>query len=323
VWHADGLAADISNVPLYMVARLAREHVPVVLSGDGGDEMFAGYPTYRADRMAVGYRRLPAPLRRVLRAAARKLPTSTAKMSLDYTLTRFLDGAELPDAAESHLAWRTIFTDAERVAVTAGSLRSNAKDDLAAVFRGAPAVTDLQRAIYADVQTFLVDSILAKVDAMTMAHGLEARVPFLDDAVVDTAARVPDRRKFGSTGGKLILREAMRTTLPASVVRRRKSPFQPPLAAWLRTELRDTVCDTLSGSRVTRLGFLDAAAVDVLKQQHFAGTANNAFKLWSLMNLVEWHRLFVDGAWASEQPSGPGGSLDISSKPAGIPRAFG
>src|SRR6185503_796964 len=110
VWHADGLAADISNVPLYLVARAARQHVPVVLSGDGGDELFAGYPTYQADRLAAVYRRIPAPLRSTIGVVARALPASTGKMSLEYRVKQFLAGAEALDPARSHFAWRRIFS---------------------------------------------------------------------------------------------------------------------------------------------------------------------------------------------------------------------
>ena len=301
VWYADGLAADISNVPLYMLARDARRHVPVVLSGDGGDEMFGGYPTYRADRLAAVYRRVPRPLRRAVRTLSGALPASTAKLSFDFKLRQFLAGAEFGDAARSHFAWRTIFTALDRTLVLDtgpnGLERSDTEDALARLFHTAPAATVLQRAVYADINSFLVDSILAKVDAMTMAHGLEARVPLLDREVVELAGKIPDRLKTRWGEGKRILKEAVRARLPREVIARAKSSFQPPLAEWLRTDLRATVCDVLSDVRLRALGFLRPSAVGVLTSEHFAGRANHGFKLWLLMNLVEWHRLFVEGHW--------------------------
>jgi asparagine synthase (glutamine-hydrolysing) len=302
VWHADGLAADISNVPLYLLARRAREEVPVVLSGDGADELFGGYPTYQADRLAAAYRHVPAPFRTMIGLVARSLPTSTGKMSFDYRLKQFLAGAEANDAAHSHFAWRRIFSTIERDSLLDPALRAMTRSDdteerLATLFRDAPATHDLHRAIYADLKTFLVDSILAKVDAMTMAHGLEARVPFLDHRLVELAARIPERLKVRFMQGKRILRDAMRGRVPSKVIHRTKSPFQPPLAGWLRSDLREMVSDVLSEAAVGRLGFFDVSRVEALKRQHFSGVANHAFKLWNLLNFVEWHRLFVSGAW--------------------------
>ncbi|TMA90704.1 MAG: asparagine synthase (glutamine-hydrolyzing) [Deltaproteobacteria bacterium] len=315
VWHADGLAADISNVPLFMLARDARRHVPVVLSGDGGDEMFGGYPTYRADRLAAVYRRVPRPLRSAVATLSTALPASTAKLSFDFRLRQFLAGVELDEVARSHFAWRRIFTGAERALVLDagpdGRDVSDSEEALARLFHDAPAATVLQRAVYADINSFLVDSILAKVDAMTMAHGLEARVPLLDREVVELAGTVPDRLKMRWGEGKRIFRKAVRARLPREVIARAKSPFQPPLAEWLRRDLRAMVGEVLSDDRVRALGFLRPSGIAALKSEHFAGRANHGFKLWLLLNLVEWHRLFVEGQWTARlaggrsRPSGP------------------
>ncbi len=308
VWHADGLAADVSNIPLFMLARAARQHVPVVLSGDGGDELFGGYPTYKADRLAAIYRRLPLPARALVGAVVRALPMSTDKLSVEYRLRQFVRGVEDGDLSRSHFAWRRIFTAAEREALLLPDVRAAARSDtddrLATLVRTAPADTDLQRAIYADLKTFLVDSILAKVDAMTMAHGLEARVPLLDHEIVELAARIPDRLKLSLKRGKKIFRTAMRGRVPAEVLARRKSPFQPPLAAWLKSELRDTVSDVLGARSIGALGLFDPVYVERLKHEHFAGTANHAFKLWNLVHFVEWHRLFARGEWTARSLDG-------------------
>ena len=308
VRHADGLAADISNVPLYMVAQEARRHVPVVLSGDGGDELFAGYAIYQADRLASIYRRAPAVARRILRAATRILPTSTEKMSFDFKLKQFLSGAALGEAARSHFAWRRIFSELELEALLTTDVSVTAREELddrvANVFRNAPAGSDLQRGLYADIKTFLVDSILAKVDGMTMAHGLEARVPLLDHELVELAARIPDRMKLRGGTGKKIFKTVMRGRLPTEVLERGKSPFQPPLAGWLRSELRQTVCEVLDEVHLKKLGLFKTDYVEALKREHFAGVANHAFKLWALMNFVEWHRRFVESSWRHASTTG-------------------
>ncbi len=307
VWHADGLAVDISNVPLYTVAGLARSHVPVVLSGDGGDELFAGYPIYQADLLASVYRRVPLWLRRIAVGFASALPTSTEKLSLDFKLRQFLSGAELDGTARSHFAWRRIFTESERNLLFGTELpvesRSDSEDCFADLFNTAPAASDLHRAIYADIKTFLVDSILAKVDTMTMAHGLEARVPLLDYELVELAARIPEGLKFRWLSGKRIFKKAMQDRLPSEVICRKKSPFHPPLAGWLKSDLRETVSDILSDANLKKVGLFNSSYIETLKREHFAGVANNAYKLWVLVNFLEWHRLFVEGHWTSQTPS--------------------
>ncbi len=307
IWHADGLAVDISNVPLYMVAGLARNHVPVVLSGDGGDELFAGYPIYQADLLASVYRWVPLSLRRIAGGLACALPTSTEKLSLDFKLRQFLSGAELDGTARSHFAWRRIFTESERKLLFGTELPveslSDSEDRLADLFNTAPAASDLHRAIYADMKTFLVDSILAKVDTMTMAHGLEARVPLLDYELIELAARIPERLKFRWLSGKRIFRKAMHDRLPSQVISRKKSPFHPPLVSWLKSDLRETVRDVLSDANLKKVGLFNSSYVETLKREHFAGIANNAYKLWVLVNFLEWHRLFVEGNWTSQTPS--------------------
>ncbi len=307
VWHADGLAVDISNVPLYMLARLARNHVPVVLSGDGGDELFAGYPIYQADLLASIYRKMPLLFRRIVVTLASALPTSTEKLSLDFKLRQFFSGVEFHGTARSHFAWRRIFTESERNLLFSPDLphgsRSDSGECLAALFNTAPAASDLHRAIYADIKTFLVDSILAKVDTMTMAHGLEARVPLLDYELVELAARIPEGLKFKWLSGKRIFKKAMHEKLPSQVISRKKSPFHPPLASWLKSDLRETMSDVLSDANLKALALFNPSYVEILKREHFAGVANHAYKLWVLINFLEWHRLFVEGNWTSQLPS--------------------
>jgi asparagine synthase (glutamine-hydrolysing) len=299
-WHADNLTADISMVPMYLLARLARQEVTVVLSGDGGDEVFGGYLTYQADQLANYYRRLPTWLRRYLvQPIVAALPNSARKQSFDFKLKQFIAGAEFsPDKA--HCAWRTIFSDAEKMQVLSGDfLETVHEQDTAACyhqhFDHADDRSEMDKIFYADFKVFLADSILAKVDTMTMAHALEARVPLLDYRLVELSASIPARLKIKRLATKHIFKQAMAPHLPRQIVFRKKEGFHPPMASWFRRELRSFVNDVLCGENLRSIGILNAPYIEALKGRHFAGTENNAFKLWSLMNFVAWHSQVLQG----------------------------
>jgi asparagine synthase (glutamine-hydrolysing) len=293
-WHADNLTADISMVPMYLLARLARKQVTVVLSGDGGDEVFGGYLTYQADVLANYYRRLPTWLRRYLvRPIVAALPNSSRKQSFDFKLKKFIAGAEFsPDKA--HYAWRTIFSDEEKMQVLSSDFLETVHDQDSAAcyqhhFAHAHNGSELDKIFYADFKVFLADSILAKVDSMTMAHALEARVPLLDYRLVELSASIPSGLKIKGLDTKHIFKQAMAPHLPRQIVFRKKEGFHPPMAAWFRRELRSFVNDVLCGENLRSIGMFNTPYIDALKGQHFAGAENHAFKLWSLMNFVAWH----------------------------------
>lgn len=295
VWHADNLTADISMIPMYLLAKLAREQVTVVLSGDGGDELFGGYLTYQADVLARYYRRLPNWLRRhLLRPLVAALPNSSRKQSLDYKLKKFIEGAELPPD-EAHYTWRTIFSDKEKPQVLSRDfLKTIQEVDTAACYRryfsNAKAFSEMDRIFYADFKVFLPDSILPKVDSMTMAHSLEARVPFLDYRLVELSANIPEGLKIKGLDTKYIFKQAMARYLPRQIVFRKKAGFHPPMAYWFRHELRSFVNEVLCSETLHSVGILNVPYIEELKQRHFAGVENNAFKLWGLMNFVTWQR---------------------------------
>jgi asparagine synthase (glutamine-hydrolysing) len=292
--HADNLTADISMVPMYLLARLAREQVTVVLSGDGGDELFGGYLTYQADVLAAYYRRLPAWLRHYLvRPLVAALPSSNGKQSLDYKLKKFVEGAERPPA-EAHHIWRTIFSNGEKSHVLAhGFLETVRGSDSATAYRRyfaeANALSDMDRLFYADFKLFLADSILAKVDSMTMAHSLEAREPLLDYRLVELSATIPASLKLRGLTTKYIFKKAMEPHLPRGIAFRRKEGFHSPMASWFQNELRPFVNEVLCGENLDSIGIFNGAYVETLKRRHFAGVENNAFKLWGLMNFIAWN----------------------------------
>ncbi len=294
VWHADAPVADISMVPMYRLAEATRREVTVVLSGDGGDEVFGGYALYHADRMATVWRALPRWFReRVVRPAVEALPTSTGKMSLDYALRQFVAGAgEAPEKAHYH--WRTICAVDERARllqpdVYRAATREHAPEaPFLAAYLASGAPDWLDRLFYVDVKTFLADSILPKVDRLTMAFGLEARTPWLDYRLVELGARIPSAWKLRGRDTKVIFKEAMRGLVPDRIVGRTKAGFHAPLASWFRGPLRPLLRETLSAGSLRVLPELQAAPVADMVDAHVSGRANHAYKLWGLVTLVRW-----------------------------------
>jgi asparagine synthase (glutamine-hydrolysing) len=294
VWHADSPVADISMVPMFRLAEETRRHVTVVLSGDGGDEVFGGYAVYHADRAAHVWRALPRWFReRLVRPIVEGLPASTSKMSLDYALRQFVAGAgEAPEQAHYH--WRTICTRDERASLLRPDVREAAAREAAPeapflaayLASGAPEVMD--RLFHVDVKTFLADSILPKVDRTTMAFGLEAREPWLDYRLVELGARLPWRWKLHGRDTKVIFKDAMRGLVPDPIVRRTKAGFHAPLASWFRGPLQPLLRHTLSADALAAIPELDPARVQAMMEAHVAGRANHAFKLWGLVTLVRW-----------------------------------
>lgn len=294
VWHADNPTADISMVPMRRLAEAARREVTVVLSGDGGDEVFGGYSVYQADRLARVWRHLPSWFRTsIVERLARHLPASARKMSLDYALRAFVAAASrAPEQA--HARWRLICSDQERRALLtedawhALPAEAGPEQPFLDAYLASGATDLLDRMFYVDVKTFLADSILPKVDRMTMAVGLEARTPWLDYRMVELGARIPSAWKLTGFDTKRIFKDAMRGRVPAAIVRRRKAGFHAPLAAWFRGPLRDLVEDTLAPSSLAALPMLRPQAVQGFVRAHLDGQADHAFKLWGLMTLVRW-----------------------------------
>lgn len=296
VQHSDHLGADNSNLAMYLVSKLASDHVKVVLTGDGGDEIFGGYPTYQADALLGSYQRLPAAVRNVLRWLANRAPHSNRKLSWQFKMKRFVDGAQF-SAAKAHYWWRIIFDDDEKRKLVRPEFQSlMASKDSARVYVDYYDQVDvddeLQRSFYSDIKVFLSGSILGKVDTMTMAHALEGRSPFLDYEMVELAAGIPSSLKVKGTGTKYILKRAMSSLLPKEIIARNKSGFNLPLGKWFREDLRRFVEEVLREEAVRQVEFLNCAFVEKLKQEHFSGRRNHDYRLWGLMNLVRWMETF-------------------------------
>jgi asparagine synthase (glutamine-hydrolysing) len=279
----DEPVGDSSLLPTFLVSELAAGEVKVVLTGEGADEMFGGYETYLADVLAD---RL-APLARVLAPAIERLPSSSRRVSLDYRAKRFARAADLPPF-ERHLGWKLIFSPEQRERLLSGRKR----DDPYAVYRERYAETaaaePLARMQDLDLGVYLVDDLLVKTDRMSMAHSLEARVPYLDQVVAELALALPrDERVRGFTK-KRLLRRAAATLLPGEIVHGRKRGFSIPASAWLRGPMAPFMREVLSEPNLRRQGVLDPAMVEQLIGTHLSRRDDLSRQLWGLMTLTLW-----------------------------------
>jgi asparagine synthase (glutamine-hydrolysing) len=285
--YADEPCGDSSSLPVWYLSKLCRRHVTVALSGEGADEIFGGYLTYQADRMARLARLVPAPLRRAALASAyRCLSISEDKISPEYMIKRFLEGTFLPPFT-AHSYWNGAFSGGQKRELCRLAGRNGAwtPEDLA---NGARELGGLNRFLYFDQRYYLTDDILAKVDRMSMAHALEVRPPFLDHEIVEFAARLPERLKIRGKRQKYLLRRLMRDKLPPEILQRRKVGFDIPAHDWLRRELKPLLLDVLNPAAVARTGLFRVEALDKLVQDHLDGRINAGFHLWGLMILVLW-----------------------------------
>jgi asparagine synthase (glutamine-hydrolysing) len=276
---------DSSALPAYAVCGLAARDVKVVLSGEGGDELFGGYQTYVADLLAP---RL-APVAAAVRPLVERLPTSTRRVSLDYRAKRFVGAAHLPPL-ERHHGWKEIFSDDARAALLVS--RDERPDPLAplrARFAETEGAELLARLQDVDLGVYLVDDLLVKTDRTSMTHSVEARVPLLDPVVAELALALPARLKVRGLQTKRLLRAAAAPLLPTAIARGAKRGFSIPAAGWLRTDLEPFARDALASDRVRRQGFFRPEVVTRVLDDHVAGRRDLSRQLWGLIGFSLWH----------------------------------
>jgi asparagine synthase (glutamine-hydrolysing) len=281
--------ADSSALPTYLVSELAAEHVKVALSGEGGDELFGGYYTYAADLLADR----AAPLARLVRPLVERLPSSSAKASFDYKAKRFVRAAHLPPL-ERHHGWKEIFSPDARAELTGRRSAFDPVDVLRTRYAETGGADPLARLQDVDFGVYLVDDLLVKTDRASMAHSLEARVPFLDPVVTNFAFGLPAKHKVRGLSKKILLRKAAAPLLPREVVHGRKRGFSIPAAAWLRGELEPFARATLSPDTLRSQGFFQPAPVTRLLDEHVAGAEDWSRQLWGLLTFTLWYERHVE-----------------------------
>jgi asparagine synthase (glutamine-hydrolysing) len=293
VWHYDEPFADPSSLPTYMVSKMAREHVTVVLTGDGGDEVFAGYTRYVIDRKRSAFGRVPGPVRRgVMRPFARRLPHGAWGRN-------YLHNVSL-DPLDRYVENLAIFTSLSKDSLYTGDFRArlggaDPARRFLAYAANARTGDPVDRLLAIDSKTYLPGDILTKVDRMSMAVSLEARAPLLDHKLIEFAARIPASLKLKGTETKHIFKRAVRSFVPGEILDRPKQGFGLPIQQWINNELRDQIRDTITDAVARGRGYVEPAYVDVLLEEHERNRRDHSWRLWALFMLESWHRTFADG----------------------------
>lgn len=299
-WHFDEPFADASAIPTYMVSKLARQHVTVALSGDGGDELFAGYTRYVTDRRRESFARLPRVLRRqLMQPLSRRLPHGAWGRNYLHNvalepLDRYLDSV-------------SIFTDLGKRSLYTGDFQSqllrSSGDDLPGFHTYAASIGSrdpLDALLYIDSKTYLPGDILTKVDRMSMAASLEARAPLLDHKLIEFVTRIPSRFKIRDGETKHIFKQAIRDFVPGEILNRPKQGFGVPIQQWINQQLRGRIRETLTGANARLLDFVEPRYVRLLLDEHERKRRDHGTQLWALFMFELWQQAFQDGGASAE-----------------------
>lgn len=297
MYFMDDPIGDFSIFPTYLISRHTREHVKVALSGDGGDELFGGYETYVAQSIADRYGRIPGFLRKgMIEPIIQSIKPRPAKKGMVNKAKRFIEGLEHPSRLR-HARWRIFGGERFRSRVFTeeayDQLATPAVAHIVDLFQRAGDRTPLNRSLYVDFKSYLVDNCLVKVDRMSMAASLEARVPFLDKELVELAFQVPDRLKVVKGQSKVLLKRVAARHVPFECVYRPKEGFSVPIKNWLSGKLRPLMESLLDQRKIRSQGLFKPSAIERLKQEHLSGSANHSHLLWPLMVFQAWRERWL------------------------------
>ncbi|MGB7210829.1 MAG: asparagine synthase (glutamine-hydrolyzing) [Pyrinomonadaceae bacterium] len=294
VWHFDEPFSDPSSLPTYMLSRMAREHVTVVLSGDGGDELFAGYSRYVINEKRGGFASLPKAIREgFLRPISEKLPHSTRgknylyNISLDST-DRYIDSVSCFNGPRKSYLYSDDFR--ERLNSGFGKSEHSFRSFANSVSTG----SEIDKLLYLDSKTYLPGDILTKVDRMTMANSLEARVPLLDHELIEFVVGIPSHLKMNGLETKHILKKAMEGIVPNEILYREKQGFGVPIGEWINIQLRDRIIGDLGDKRTLERGFFNIGYIQTLLKEHSDGRRDHSHSLWVLWMFELWQRKYID-----------------------------
>ncbi len=289
---------DGSAIPTYCVCEIAKDEVVVVLSGEGGDEIFAGYDTHAAYKASSWFGMIPRVIRKGLIAPmVNSLPVSDKKLSLEFKMKRFIGGQD-KTPAEAHLWWRIVLTEAQKRELLAPELFSqfdaqpSVRHFLDAYNRSNASET-LSRLMDVDSSVFLPDDLMIKNDRMSMAHSLEARVPLTDTELVEFMSSVPAKLKLPGLRKKNIMRRAMESSLPQTILNKKKVGLEMPYSRWFKKELKDTLLHHLSPQRVAERGLFKPEIINQLIDEHLTGKRDHGRALWGLLNYAIWLELYI------------------------------
>ncbi len=285
-YYSDEPSADAGALPVWFLSKLSKTRTTVSLSGEGADELFGGYLTHRANRVAALARRVPRPFLQLAFNALQVWPVSDEKISFEYKLKRFLEGSLMPPE-RAHVYWNGTSSEAQKAALLRSQLPPALEGILGKLRDQAP-TDDLAPYLWFDQRYFLPDDILTKTDRMSMAHSLEVRPPFLDHRIVEFAATLPASLKIRGSRQKVLLKELMRDKLPASVLQRKKIGFDIPVHDWLRGCLRPLMQEVLMDGASDHASLFRRDVIEIQIQQHLERRVNIGYHLWGLMVLFLW-----------------------------------
>jgi asparagine synthase (glutamine-hydrolysing) len=301
-YYSDEPSADAGALPVWFLSKLSKTKTTVSLSGEGADELFGGYLTHRANRLAALARRVPQNLLQLAFNALQLWPASDEKISFEYKLKRFLEGC-LMAPERAHVYWNGTFSEAQKAALVRAGLPPALDRILGELRNRSTGNDDLAPYLWFDQRYFLPDDILTKTDRMSMAHSVEVRPPFLDHRIVEFAASLPASLKIRGSRQKILLKELMRDKLPSSILQRRKVGFDIPVHDWLRGCLRPLMEEVLMDGASDHEGLFRRDVIETQIRRHLERRVNAGYNLWGLMVLFLWMKRWGIQAMTSQETS--------------------
>lgn len=301
-YYSDEPSADAGALPVWFLSKLSKTKTTVSLSGEGADELFGGYLTHRANRLAALARRVPRKVLQLALDALRTWPVSDEKISFEYQLKRFLEGSLMPPD-RAHVYWNGTFSDEQKSVLLKSKLPPALERILGGLRERFQGSDDLSPYLWFDQSYFLPDDILNKADRMSMAHSLEVRPPFLDHRIVEFAATLPLSLKIRGSRQKVLLKELMRDKLPSSVLQRKKVGFDIPAHDWLRGCLRPLMMEVLTDGASEHAALFRREVIETQIREHLERRINVGYHLWGLMVLFLWMKKWRIQAAASQRTS--------------------
>lgn len=293
--------ADASIIPTYLLSKFTRQNVKVALGGDGGDELFAGYPTYQAHRLAGFYKKLPSFIRdKIIYQLVQRLPVSMNDISFDFRVKKFVSGIDYQPEIRNYL-WLGSFTPEQKELLFSDDIKEyldgeNTFEDIENYLASCDAEDPLHKLLYLDAKLYLQDDILVKTDRASMACSLEVRAPFLDYKFVEFVARLPHQFKLNKLTTKYIFKKSMGKILPEKIIKRKKKGFGIPVAKWVRGELKPLVLEVFNKDKIDREGFFNCHAIEEILNEHFAGKKDNRKLIWTLLIFELWYDRYMKGS---------------------------